>query len=273
MARFIICLTLIAATWLTAVSQIYFFETDELPDVVQYLPPPPELDSPQFAYDTSQYEWGKTVRETARGDTALIDSDYSIKNMCRVFSKPFGITISQEHTPAIYRMLYNSLLTIARGTATGKVYYNRRRPFQYFNEPLYSTEKLNGQSYPSAHTTRGWAMALLLLEVNPDAQNALLRRAYDFGQSRVIVGAHWQSDVEAGRYVASACYARLHTSPEFLDMMAAARQEFERFAGVNEIVADDPDNTPEQWYTIDGRPATPDTRGFVFSRGKKAVKP
>lgn len=47
-----------------------------------------------------------------------------------------------------------------------------------------------------------------------------------YGESRVIVGAHWQSDVDAGRLAAAAAYARMHTSERFLEQMQLARQEF-----------------------------------------------
>jgi acid phosphatase (class A) len=47
-----------------------------------------------------------------------------------------------------------------------------------------------------------------------------------YGESRVIVGAHWQSDVDAGRLAAAAAYARMHTSERFLEQMRRARQEF-----------------------------------------------
>jgi acid phosphatase (class A) len=69
-------------------------------------------------------------------------------------------------------------------------------------------------------------MALLLSEINPDAQDEILRKGYEWGVSRVVAGYHWQSDTDASRLLASACYARLHTSEEFLEDMAAARKEY-----------------------------------------------
>ena len=67
---------------------------------------------------------------------------------------------------------------------------------------------------------------MLLTEINPDRADTLLARGYMYGESRVIVGAHWQSDVDAGRLAASAAYARLHTSERFLEQMRLARLEF-----------------------------------------------
>ena len=57
-------------------------------------------------------------------------------------------------------------------------------------------------------------------------QNELLKLGYEWGESRIIIGYHWKSDVEAARALASAVYARLHASEEFLTDMAAARREF-----------------------------------------------
>ena len=83
-------------------------------------------------------------------------------------------------------------------------------------------------SYPSGHTMRGWSAAMLLAEINPAAANALYARGWMYGESRVIAGAHWQSDVDASRVAASIGVTALHTSPEFLAQMARAQEECRR---------------------------------------------
>ena len=50
------------------------------------------------------------------------------------------------------------------------------------------------------------------------------------GQSRVICGYHWQSDVDAARVVASAVVATLHTKPAFLQQLEKAKQEFNKLS-------------------------------------------
>ena len=49
---------------------------------------------------------------------------------------------------------------------------------------------------------------------------------YEKARSRLIVGAHWRSDVEAGRLMAGAIVARLHAHKEFLDQLEKAKKEF-----------------------------------------------
>lgn len=83
---------------------------------------------------------------------------------------------------------------------------------------------MNG-SYPSGHTTLGWTMALALAEIRPERQNKLLQRGYEYGQSRVICGAHWQSDVDAGRILGAAVFARLHADEQFVAALNKAKKK------------------------------------------------
>jgi acid phosphatase (class A) len=80
-------------------------------------------------------------------------------------------------------------------------------------------------SYPSGHAALGWAWALVLAEASPAQTNVLLARGHAFGQSRVVCGVHWQSDVDAGRLMGSATVARLHADPVFQAQLKAAAAE------------------------------------------------
>ena len=80
-------------------------------------------------------------------------------------------------------------------------------------------------SYPSGHTAAGWGWALVFAQINPERSNELLKRGIEFGQSRVICNAHWQSDVDAGRIMGAATVARLQTNPAFLADLKAAKAE------------------------------------------------
>ena len=72
----------------------------------------------------------------------------------------------------------------------------------------------------------GWATALVLAEINPQRQNEILKRGFELGESRVICGYHWQSDVDAARIVGSAVVATLHTNPAFQQQLQKAKDEF-----------------------------------------------
>jgi len=52
-------------------------------------------------------------------------------------------------------------------------------------------------------------------------------RGLAFGQSRIVCGVHWASDVEAGRVIGAATVSRLHANEVFTAQLAAARKEIE----------------------------------------------
>lgn len=214
-----------------------YLTDEELPDGVKFLPPPPTWTSPLFAGDYAGYLWGKTVRDTPRGELAVVQAAFLFDELAAIFSKPFGLEISREKTPAIYKVLNKGVITARHATIGPKKRFNRTRPYARYSEgtPLPQTEdelRTNG-AYPSGHSTRGWCMALLASEINPAAQNELLKMGHEWGESRVIIGYHWKSDVEAGRALACAVYARMHASEEFLADMAAARSEFKRLTNAS----------------------------------------
>ena len=74
----------------------------------------------------------------------------------------------------------------------------------------------------------GWAIALVLAEINPDRQDAILKRGFEYGESRVIVGFHYQSDVDHARIITSALVNRLHANGDFLEHLKKAKDEFLR---------------------------------------------
>ena len=149
-----------------------------------------------------------------------------------------------------------------------------------FNEPtLYPEDeealRKNG-SYPSGHTLLGWSSALLMMEINPDRATEILTRGYRYGENRLVVGAHWQSDTDAARLAASAAYARLHTSERFLEQMKKAREEFKALqGGTTEAPAATivPINTADgRTYNLQGMPAGSNTRGIVIENNQKVVR-
>ena len=228
-------LILIALMPLIGWAQKPLLDSTQMPDAVRFLPPPPDTASAAFQYDQAQYRWGKEQRnDSTRLAIAVGDAIWSIDNICKIYSGVLGFAISEQNAPAIYRMLTLGLLSTDQAGKLPKSHYMRTRPYVFYNEPtIYPGDekwlRTNG-SYPSGHTILGWSAALLLTEVAPDHADTILARGYMYGQSRVIAGYHWQSDVDAARLVASAAVARLHADKRFLKLMKKARREYKRLS-------------------------------------------
>ena len=226
-AFFVFCLFVCFSIQTEAVP---FLTEEEMPTGAKFLPLPPKPTDAAFYNDWRRYEWGKTMRDTERGQMAKEDAVHTVEYFSKIYSEPFGLQISEENTPEITKLISRLLETTHLSNHKSKSVVMRKRPFLQFNEPTPVPEDeetlKNNSSYPSGHTTMGWAIALVLAEINPDNQDAILKRGFEYGESRVIVGFHFQSDVDAARIITSALIIRLHANNDFMEQLAKAKAEF-----------------------------------------------
>lgn len=212
-----------------AVEAVEILTAEQLPHPEVFLPAPAEPGSAIFYGDYAKYLEGKELRDTERGRLAVEDANLSIGH----FMKRFGEAMEREMTPETYPMMAKYMATaqqtVRRCISKTKHHFHRMRPYERLHEPSAvpgREEKNDLTSYPSGHSIRAWAIAMALVAIDPDHQDAILKVGYEMCRSRVIVGFHWQTDIEAAMISASAGYARLCFEPRFLELQNAARKEF-----------------------------------------------
>ncbi|NLS01661.1 phosphatase PAP2 family protein [Rhizobium sp. P38BS-XIX] len=114
------------------------------------------------------------------------------------------------------------------GTA-GADAYGDSRPFQtepqvlaivgrdYFGAPANNTvynrgpvmNLVDSPSFPSGHTTYGYMGSILLALLVPERYPEMITRASEYGNDRIIIGAHYAMDVLGGRTLATYDLAHL----------------------------------------------------------------
>jgi acid phosphatase (class A) len=150
-------------------------------------------------------------------------------NPFAIFQPVLGADFTRERFPRTHTLLTATIAGVNPAIGAAKDAHPRTRPFAdrsviQCDDPGQNTTG----SYPSGHGAGGWALALVLAEVVPSRADALLQRGRDFGESRVICGYHFPSDIEASRLVAAGGVARLHGNAEFRQQLEAARRELAR---------------------------------------------
>lgn len=223
-----------------------FLDETEQPNLVALLPPPPAAGSPAAEADQIASEAFLKLMDTPRWDIAILDAAMRAPGGATVFSCAANIPISEETTPLTMRVLRNTGIDIAMATRAPKKHYQRKRPFMTNEQPVCTPSGLRflqkDGSYPSGHSSAGWAWGLLLAELIPDKADALVERGWHFGQSRAVCNVHWQSDIEQGRIVGSAIVAKLHSNRAFRAAMADARDELAKVRSQNLPVGRDCEN-------------------------------
>lgn len=199
-----------------------------------WLPAAPADDSMAKAADVETYFRTRALIGTARAQEAHAD-DVPPREVLQIaprFTYLLGITLTRSNAPHFLHLMEQvradaeALLTpLKRNVGSG----GRQRPFVEYPqlprcELTYPALGETG-SFPSGHATLGWLWGSLLAELAPQFADALLARGVAFGDSRVVCGFHYPSDVIAGRLAAAALLDRLHGEPAFLHDLAAARKE------------------------------------------------
>lgn len=206
-----------------------YLQPHERPDGLALLPPPPAEGTSRFALDVDIHRAMRSLRGTPRWQLAAADADVSFPHAARQFSCALGVAITPAETPSLYVLMQRAMVDAGQSTASTKDRYQRRRPFVVYDEttcvPDDEASLRTAASYPSGHAAAGWAWALIMVEIAPERATQVLRRGHEFGESRVVCGVHWQSDVDTGRTIAAAAVARLHANPEFAAQIESARRE------------------------------------------------
>ena len=193
------------------------------------LPAPPAPGSPAQAADEARFAETRALEGSARWALAAADADSGSDPMLRSFGCALGAQAGAASTPRLTRLVDRLKADGDLASEGLKARFARPRPpVTHPDAPLCIPRAAwmgQSPSYPSGHAMAGWATALVLAEIAPARSGAVLARGREIGDSRVICGVHYQTDVEAGRLLGAALVARLHAEPAFQADLAAARAE------------------------------------------------
>ncbi|NBP56191.1 phosphatase PAP2 family protein [bacterium] len=117
------------------------------------------------------------------------------------YLKNHGIyDITKEDLDRVTDQTYAFLIRI-------KDHYNRPRPYQlayYYNIDLHTavnSHTADTPSYPSGHSFESFIIAELLANKYPEHAMGLLKLGKNIGLSRLLIGVHYRSDHDFGRYL------------------------------------------------------------------------
>lgn len=192
------------------------------------LPPPPAPGSPEDQADRRAFLETRALEHTPRWTAAQADAELDPELAPALFDCALGARLSGTRPPALVRLFARSLADTVEAWTPAKTRWFRPRPYLEAKGGVCvrtSAEVDQSSAYPSGHAAAGWLWARILSELAPDRAAELMAQGRRIGDSRVVCGLHHPSDVEAGRQLGDALYARLQADPAFQADLEAARAE------------------------------------------------
>ncbi len=193
-------------------------------DSVALLPAPPAVGSVEDKADRDSAYAIYSTRTDADAARAKAEHEFDVF----VFGPAIGPDFTPEHYPKLAALFTEAIKEVKAVTDVAKNKWTRPRP--YVLEPQRFSKNADTEksfSYPSGHSTRGTAMALILAEMFPEHREAILAKGKLIGWTRVEAGVHTPLDIYAGRFLGQACARALLKNPAFQADLAAAKAEAE----------------------------------------------
>jgi acid phosphatase (class A) len=206
------------------------------PDMDQILAPPPPLGSALQQGELAAVRALRAPKDPALWALAVADDTI---DPWATFEGALGAKIDKAKAPQASIVLQRVGTDIVSAYDPAKEHFARPRPF--VSDPTIEIcvtdakkrERLTkSPSYPSGHAGFGWGHALVLAAMVPEKTDAILARGRAYGDSRMVCGVHYPSDIAAGRMTAAAVLARLESDPAYHRDFLLAKTELRAALGL-----------------------------------------
>lgn len=204
----------------------------------------PQFNSPEYKTDKAYYEAGLAMRENKDNNEAYQaivnqawdnDMGCNSENLAKYFSEKANLgNIDNERKEILAECLADAYLI----NEYAKQYFHRPRPWFTFwgdgylddkgNEiyqgykgdktlwkHIYGEDSNQFRSYPSGHSTTSYVAALCLCSLYPEKAADILKAANDFTMSRVVLGIHHKSDIDAAYRLACCIFEEIRNTSGF----------------------------------------------------------
>jgi hypothetical protein len=217
-------LPILLFAFLTAASQAaepHFIDLSAV-DAVALLPPAPSAASEEGIADVDSVLKAQATRTKEEIARCKLESKLSPA----AFQSVLGADFTAEKCPRIFALLEDAAEDSKLFTTKAKEDFGRLRPKAADSrvEPVNKGD--DDPSYPSGHSTRAMLSARILCEIAPDKKHELLDRAEQIGWDRVLIGAHYPTDVFAGEVLGQALAQAMNKNADFQTRLAEAKEEF-----------------------------------------------
>ena len=206
------------------------FVSAEQSRVLQILATPPSSSSAITQKELAELHRIEAARTPVQAEQAKADDE---DETIFIYRKVIGTGFTAQALPLTAALSERVKHDEGVNTAPAKKGFARVRPYNLDKtlHPVCKT-KTKDDSYPSGHTTVGYLQALTLIDILPEQRDAVLARADDYANNRLVCGVHYPTDLAASKVLAYTIHALMTANPHYQQEVAAARLEVRRALGL-----------------------------------------
>lgn len=150
------------------------------------------------------------------------------------------------------------LCEVMKEQGTSQLWRTRPRPYFYFSD-WYAGKHYDrnypsqfqssvASSYPSGHGYFAGLFGMAMLYIDPDNALAIKNMMDEWAECRLVLGAHWNTDIEAGKTLGAITFTIAMNYDQFRDQVEAAKAELEAYRAQQS-------STPTDVVTVNGERA------------------
>ena len=199
-------------------------------NLAELLAPPPTSQSNEQELDLMAVLRMQKESTASQRERAVADNELSVFRTAEDVLGPNFTPPRVPKTAEFFDRIWKDYREIILAT---KDVWHRPRPYEVSTDvkPIGKLEKSG--SYPSGHATRGYLGAIILSNMLPEKRESLFARAREYGDNRIVAGDHFPSDVEAGRFAATAMAVAFIQNDKFSNDFAEAKAELRSQLGLS----------------------------------------
>jgi acid phosphatase (class A) len=204
--------------------------TDPAVPLAALLMPPPKHDSAQTRAELQELLRIQESRTPDQVTHAREDDRRTVES----FLGGIGVKVEQL-SPAANHFFDCIADAVEHAVREAKLTFMRTRPYRLPDNKLHTLKKLSDRdssSYPSGHATYGTVVGLVLAEMLPEKKEEIYKRIQNYGHSRLVSGAHFRSDVYAGKVAGAAIAASLLSKQNFRNEFDEVKAELRKTIGL-----------------------------------------
>jgi acid phosphatase (class A) len=192
-------------------------------DASRLLPPPPKAGSVD---EQAEFQELKAIAARSTPQEVAVAAHDAKDETPDIFNTAIGFDVTAK--PETFKLLKMVVEEEDGDTKMAKTFFHRPRPYSVDAslktcEPVKPGKAPN--SYPSGHASLAFSMGVVLASLVPEKSQAVLARASDYAEHRLVCGVHYRSDIVAGQQFGTILALRLMQNPAFRAQMDLAKAE------------------------------------------------